>query len=88
MSARPDIGQLQAAAWEWITGTATSTPFLVGLGVGVALAEGSRFLLRWLMRAVGFATSAFNLVVRYRLVAAALAAGIYYVAAFHVLGST
>lgn len=88
MNARPDMGQLQAAAWDWITSTVSSTPFLVGLGVGVVLAEATRFLLRWLLRAVGFTTSAFNLVVRYRLVAVAILGAVYYVAVHHVLGAS
>lgn len=85
MAARPDIGQLQAAAWEWVTGTITSPQFLIGLGCGIVLAEGSRFLLRWLLRAIGFAASAYNLIVRYRLIAVAIVGAVYYVGIFHLL---
>lgn len=85
MTARPDVAQLQSAAWEWITATITSTPFIVGIVLGVALAEAARFVLRWVMRGVGIAAISVRFVIHHRLLAAGLALCIYYVAAYHVM---
>ena len=85
MTSRPDLAQLQSAAWEWLTATLTSTPFIVGLFVGIFLAEAGRFTLRWLLRLVGIAAHSVSFVVRYRLLAVGLSACIYYVTAYHVM---
>lgn len=85
MTARPDLIQWQIAAWDWLRASVTSPSFLVGAGLGVLLAEVGRFALRWAMRALGLATAAVTFVVRYRLLAAGIAAAIYYVAAYHVM---
>lgn len=73
MAARPDAAQLQAVAWEWARTTVASTPFLVGLGAGIVLAEAGRFLLRWLLRTAAFLNGTLHLVLRYRLAVAGVA---------------
>jgi hypothetical protein len=85
MSAHPDSAQLQSAIWEWLRETTTSAPFFVGIAAGIAIAETCRFTIRWLMRAVGFVGDSVRVVVRYRLLAVAVASLLYYVTAFHLL---
>lgn len=86
MTVRPDLMQLQAAAWEWMRASVTSSTFIAGTVIGVLCAEAGRFLVRWIVRAMGFAAGIVNLVVRYRLVVAGAAAAIYYVVAYHLIG--
>ena len=85
MTVRPDLVQLQSATWEWLRTTATSTPFIAGTVLGVIFGEVGRFLLRWLARAIGLASSLVGLVMRYRLIVVGALAAIYYVVTYHVL---
>lgn len=85
LNPRPQLTHWQADAWEWLRASVTSTTFIAGLIVGVVFAEIGRFVVRWLLRAVGFAAGAVNFVVRYRLLAVGIAAAIYYVATNHIL---
>ena len=78
MTVRPDLIHWQVAAWDWLRASVTSTPFLVGTALGVVFAEVGRFVLRWAMRALGFLTGTIQLVIRYRLILASVAATITY----------
>lgn len=85
MSASPDPAQLKSAAITWLEVTVSSTPFIIGTVTGILIAEATRFSLKWLLRAFGAASSAVGFVVRYRLIATALACGIYYIVTNHVM---
>ncbi len=80
MSTRTDLAEVQALAWDWLRANATATPFIVGLVLGVVLAEVGRFILRWLMRTLAFLNGTFQLVLRHRLVLASVAALVAYAA--------
>ncbi len=87
MAAKPDLAQLQAAVWEWIVATVSSTNFLMGLGAGVVLAEGARIALRWLMSTLAILNGTYQLAMRYRLALAGIVVGIAYAATqWHVFG--
>ncbi len=75
---RPDAMQFQAFMVEWTRATVTSTQFIVGTVIGVVCAEGGRFALRWLMRALAFLNGTIQFVKNYRLIVAAVVAAISY----------
>ena len=86
MTARPDLVQLQAATWEWLRASVTTSTFIAGTVVGVIFAQIGRFLVRWLARAAGLATGMVRLIVHYRLIVVAAISAIYYAVAYHVIG--
>ena len=79
MVARPDLAQFQAAALEWLRATITSGQFIFGAALGVAMAEGGRFVWRWSMRILGFVCAVLGLLLRHRLIAAGCTAVAGYV---------
>ena len=79
MVARPDLAQLQAAALEWLRVTITSGQFMFGAALGVAIAEGGRFVWRWSMRTLGFVSAVLGMLMRHRLIAAGCTAVAGYV---------
>jgi hypothetical protein len=83
--ARPDFGQLQAMALDWLQVTVTSSQFIIGAAVGFALAEGGRFLWRWSMRTFGIAQTAVRFVMHHRLIVVAGVAAGYYVVAHRII---
>lgn len=85
MSPGADLGQLQSAALEWIRATASSSQFIVGLVLGVALAEGGRFLWHWIWRGLQGAMAATRFVIHHRLIALVAGIASYYVVARYVL---
>ncbi len=86
MAVRPDVVQLQSAAWEWFRASVTSSTFIAGTVIGVVLAELGRFLLHWFVRAMGFAAGVVSLVVQYRLIVAGVVAAACYVVLYHPMG--
>lgn len=82
MSSRPDLAQLQAAAWDWLSATVTAREFIYGAVAGVVLAECGRYLLFLLARTFSFVAALVALLIHYRLAAAAAAIALYYAAAY------
>lgn len=82
---RPDFAQLQASALDWLRATASSTQFVLGATVGIALTEAGRFLWRWSMRTFGVAQNAVRFVMHHRLIAVAIVAGSYYLVAHRTM---
>lgn len=58
---------LDSAVWAWILATSVSPQFLVGVALGVAIAEAGRFLWRSLCRLLGGAAHIINFLVQHRL---------------------
>ena len=85
MSPGADTAQLQSAALEWIRATTSSSQFIVGLVLGVVLAEAGRFLWHWIMRGLHGGLAATRFVVQHRLIAVVAAIAGYYVIARFVL---
>lgn len=78
MAARPDFAEIQASAIEWLRETITSAQFVCGVILGVALAEGWRFIWRGAMRTFSIAHTTIGFVMHHRLIAAGIAAAIGY----------
>jgi hypothetical protein len=83
--ARPDFGQIEAMTLEWFRETLTSPQFILGVALGVTLAECGRLLWRWSMRTFGAAQTTVRFILNHRLIAVAVLAAGYYVVAYRVV---